>query len=170
MDFLYLRVWWVTGGGMLRAASQTPVSPCCMPQPLPAPPGQVRMWGLWPGSCPQASQLKTETITYEEKEQQLVNDCVKELSMSPHRCLLTSLHLLSWLDRFVSALLKCSLLPAYGSAAFFLKLEASPTSRGTPSLLFSAKLSAMYYLSLSLRWRFKFNFGFILKYWIFFNA
>uniref|UniRef100_A0A0D9RW67 Trafficking kinesin protein 1 n=1 Tax=Chlorocebus sabaeus TaxID=60711 RepID=A0A0D9RW67_CHLSB len=26
-----------------------------------------------------ASQLKTETITYEEKEQQLVNDCVKEL-------------------------------------------------------------------------------------------
>lgn len=29
----------------------------------------------------QACQLKTETITYEEKEQQLVNDCVKELSM-----------------------------------------------------------------------------------------
>ncbi|XP_072507546.1 trafficking kinesin-binding protein 1 isoform X6 [Notamacropus eugenii] len=27
----------------------------------------------------EASQLKTETITYEEKEQQLVNDCVKEL-------------------------------------------------------------------------------------------
>ncbi|KAL7976795.1 hypothetical protein Chor_008744, partial [Crotalus horridus] len=26
-----------------------------------------------------ACQLKTETITYEEKEQQLVNDCVKEL-------------------------------------------------------------------------------------------
>ncbi|EPY83660.1 trafficking kinesin-binding protein 1 [Camelus ferus] len=28
----------------------------------------------------EACQLKTETITYEEKEQQLVNDCVKELS------------------------------------------------------------------------------------------
>ncbi|XP_077892679.1 trafficking kinesin-binding protein 1-like isoform X1 [Ictidomys tridecemlineatus] len=27
----------------------------------------------------EACQLKTETITYEEKEQQLVNDCVKEL-------------------------------------------------------------------------------------------
>lgn len=34
------------------------------------------------GSFEQACQLKTETITYEEKEQQLVNDCVKELSMS----------------------------------------------------------------------------------------
>lgn len=30
----------------------------------------------------QACHLQTETITYEEKEQQLVNDCVKELSMS----------------------------------------------------------------------------------------
>lgn len=29
----------------------------------------------------QACQLNAETITYEEKEQQLVNDCVKELSM-----------------------------------------------------------------------------------------
>lgn len=28
---------------------------------------------------PQASHLETETISYEEKEQQLVNDCVKEL-------------------------------------------------------------------------------------------
>lgn len=27
----------------------------------------------------QASHLETETICYEEKEQQLVNDCVKEL-------------------------------------------------------------------------------------------
>lgn len=27
----------------------------------------------------QASHLETETISYEEKEQQLVNDCVKEL-------------------------------------------------------------------------------------------
>lgn len=34
------------------------------------------------GFLEQACQLKTETITYEEKEQQLVNDCVKELSMS----------------------------------------------------------------------------------------
>lgn len=30
-------------------------------------------------SCFQASHLETETISYEEKEQQLVNDCVKEL-------------------------------------------------------------------------------------------
>lgn len=29
--------------------------------------------------CFQASHLETETISYEEKEQQLVNDCVKEL-------------------------------------------------------------------------------------------
>ena len=29
--------------------------------------------------CLQASHLETETISYEEKEQQLVNDCVKEL-------------------------------------------------------------------------------------------
>lgn len=28
----------------------------------------------------QANHLKSETETYEEKEQQLVNDCVKELS------------------------------------------------------------------------------------------
>lgn len=27
----------------------------------------------------QACHIKTETFTYEEKEQQLVNDCVKEL-------------------------------------------------------------------------------------------
>lgn len=27
----------------------------------------------------QANHLETETISYEEKEQQLVNDCVKEL-------------------------------------------------------------------------------------------
>ncbi len=27
----------------------------------------------------QACQLKNDTITYEEKEQQLVSDCVKEL-------------------------------------------------------------------------------------------
>ena len=27
----------------------------------------------------QATHLETETISYEEKEQQLVNDCVKEL-------------------------------------------------------------------------------------------
>lgn len=31
----------------------------------------------------QANHLKSETETYEEKEQQLVNDCVKELSKSP---------------------------------------------------------------------------------------
>lgn len=32
------------------------------------------------GSSPlQACQLKRDTITYEEKEQQLVSDCVKEL-------------------------------------------------------------------------------------------
>lgn len=31
----------------------------------------------------QASHLKSETETYEEKEQQLVNDCVKELSWFP---------------------------------------------------------------------------------------
>ncbi len=30
----------------------------------------------------QANHLKSETETYEEKEQQLVNDCVKELSKS----------------------------------------------------------------------------------------
>lgn len=30
----------------------------------------------------QASHLETETISYEEKEQQLVNDCVKELRTS----------------------------------------------------------------------------------------
>lgn len=30
----------------------------------------------------QANHLKSETETYEEKEQQLVNDCVKELSES----------------------------------------------------------------------------------------
>lgn len=30
-----------------------------------------------------ACHLKTETITYEEKEQQLVNDCVKELREYP---------------------------------------------------------------------------------------
>lgn len=30
----------------------------------------------------QAHHLKSETETYEEKEQQLVNDCVKELSRS----------------------------------------------------------------------------------------
>lgn len=33
--------------------------------------------------CVQANHLKSETETYEEKEQQLVNDCVKELS-EPH--------------------------------------------------------------------------------------
>lgn len=32
----------------------------------------------------QANHLKSETETYEEKEQQLVNDCVKELSKSLH--------------------------------------------------------------------------------------
>lgn len=42
----------------------------------------VLMWHIWCGFLEQACQLKTETITYEEKEQQLVNDCVKELSMS----------------------------------------------------------------------------------------
>lgn len=31
----------------------------------------------------EANHLKSETETYEEKEQQLVNDCVKELSESP---------------------------------------------------------------------------------------
>ena len=31
----------------------------------------------------EASHLKSETETYEEKEQQLVNDCVNELSTSP---------------------------------------------------------------------------------------
>lgn len=31
----------------------------------------------------EADHLKSETETYEEKEQQLVNDCVKELSESP---------------------------------------------------------------------------------------
>lgn len=30
-------------------------------------------------SPPQARQLKCDTITFEEKEQQLVSDCVKEL-------------------------------------------------------------------------------------------
>lgn len=30
----------------------------------------------------EANQLKSETETYEEKEQQLVNDCVKELRES----------------------------------------------------------------------------------------
>lgn len=33
----------------------------------------------------EANHLKSETETYEEKEQQLVNDCVKELSESPPR-------------------------------------------------------------------------------------
>lgn len=32
----------------------------------------------------QANHLKSETETYEEKEQQLVNDCVKELSRFLH--------------------------------------------------------------------------------------
>lgn len=32
----------------------------------------------------EANHLKSETETYEEKEQQLVNDCVKELSESPN--------------------------------------------------------------------------------------
>lgn len=32
--------------------------------------------------CFEAHHLKSETETYEEKEQQLVNDCVKELSES----------------------------------------------------------------------------------------
>lgn len=36
----------------------------------------------------QANHLKSETETYEEKEQQLVNDCVKELSTSFHFSLL----------------------------------------------------------------------------------
>lgn len=36
----------------------------------------------------QANHLKSETETYEEKEQQLVNDCVKELSKSLHFSLL----------------------------------------------------------------------------------
>lgn len=50
---------------------------------LPAPAVRGRVRGLSPGLVhTQACQLKTETITYEEKEQQLVNDCVKELSMS----------------------------------------------------------------------------------------
>lgn len=31
----------------------------------------------------EANHLKSETETYEEKEQQLVNDCVKELRESP---------------------------------------------------------------------------------------
>ena len=34
--------------------------------------------------CVQANHLKSETETYEEKEQQLVNDCVNELSKSLH--------------------------------------------------------------------------------------
>uniref|UniRef100_A0A3B4X2I9 Trafficking kinesin protein 1 n=1 Tax=Seriola lalandi dorsalis TaxID=1841481 RepID=A0A3B4X2I9_SERLL len=34
------------------------------------------------GVCMQAHHLKSETETYEEKEQQLVNDCVKELRLS----------------------------------------------------------------------------------------
>lgn len=34
--------------------------------------------------CMQANHLKSETETYEEKEQQLVNDCVNELSKSLH--------------------------------------------------------------------------------------
>lgn len=48
----------------------------------------------------QANHLKSETETYEEKEQQLVNDCVKELSESLLYlqfyhvwCLISCLHL-----------------------------------------------------------------------------
>jgi hypothetical protein len=33
-----------------------------------------------------AYHIKTETFTYEEKEQQLVNDCVKELRKTILRC------------------------------------------------------------------------------------
>lgn len=34
----------------------------------------------------QACQLKSDTITYEEKEQQLVSDCVKELRKCDTDC------------------------------------------------------------------------------------
>ena len=37
--------------------------------------------------CTQAHHLKSETETYEEKEQQLVNDCVKELRKSHSFCM-----------------------------------------------------------------------------------
>lgn len=50
---------------------------------------------IWPPDCsvsmvqwwkflPQARQLKSDTINYEEKEQQLVSDCVKELRECIH--------------------------------------------------------------------------------------
>lgn len=40
----------------------------------------------------QACHLKKETMTYEEKEQQLVNDCVKELREYPNVGQLTEVH------------------------------------------------------------------------------
>lgn len=38
----------------------------------------------WWKFLPQARQLKSDTISYEEKEQQLVSDCVKELRKCIH--------------------------------------------------------------------------------------
>lgn len=64
----------------------------------------------------QASRLETETISYEEKEQQLVNDCVKEL----RECL-------SLLDEFIVFLLLAT--PDGLSAAFAFRSPPAVISR-----------------------------------------
>lgn len=43
----------------------------------------------------QACQLKRDTISYEEKEQQLVNDCVKELRESDAHTYSTQLQVIN---------------------------------------------------------------------------
>lgn len=68
------------------SASTTPIrrndSSLCMPNYLPLDSLQKKLQDLEEENISlrsEANHLETETISYEEKEQQLVNDCVKEL-------------------------------------------------------------------------------------------
>lgn len=125
-------------GKCRRVTSQTQVSPGSMAQPCLPQQCRCEYRASHPGLVhTQACQLKTETITYEEKEQQLVNDCVKELSMSlalsPLLFPLLSFCTCPQYERTGShPLTKYSLPASWGSVAFSLKLEVPQVFWGTP--------------------------------------
>lgn len=160
-------------GKCRRVTSQTQMSPCSLPQPCL--PQQCRCeygtshLGL---VHTQACQLKTETITYEEKEQQLVNDCVKELSMSLALApLLFPLFSFCTCPRYEHigshSLTKSSLPASWGSVAFSLKLEVPQIFCGTlRSHPICEKLRARLSVIRCLNFSLVFNFVFYWNYFI----
>lgn len=95
--------------------------------------------------CMQANHLKSETETYEEKEQQLVNDCVNELSKSLHFylclsfCFPVTIHIYIVIFLFTHVLFFHGVLDALDtrlslpqSELIFLSHQGCPASRSLP--------------------------------------